>query len=241
MALRLRILAALVAAAGLLLTAAPPAESATGPVYAGRGWKVWTDNGIYSLNPDPYTIVFADTAARTKLKPYLLKPAAQASTVTGVQITVTDLIDTTPALHLPSTAPDHRLLQLPAHRRSRHVAGPRLPPDRRRLRVGRPHAHRLRVLDVPELVLHGRGQERRLPVERHHPRTRPQPRPRPRHRRLERRRHREARRMRRDRHRHQAHHVRSARRLPQPHRRRPLHTPFDEPGLRQLAANWYLR
>ncbi|WP_329215255.1 M12 family metallo-peptidase [Streptomyces sp. NBC_01485] len=102
MALRLRILAALVAAAGLLLTAAPPAESATGPVYAGRGWKVWTDNGIYSLNPDPYTIVFADTAARTKLKPYLLKPAAQASTVTGVQITVTDLIDTTPAGTCPA-------------------------------------------------------------------------------------------------------------------------------------------
>ncbi|MEU3613510.1 hypothetical protein ABZ725_14500 [Streptomyces sp. NPDC006872] len=107
MALRLRFLLALVAAAGLLFAAAPPASPAAAPAYSGTGWKIWTGAGIYSLNPDPYTIVFADTAARTKLKPYLGKPAAQASTVTGVQITVTDTIDTTPTDTCP---PRHRII-----------------------------------------------------------------------------------------------------------------------------------
>lgn len=102
-----RPLAALAVAAGLLLAAASPATPAAGPVYAGRGWKIWTGAGIYSLNPDPYQIVFADETARTNLKPYLIKPAAQASTVTGVQITVTDLLDATPAGICPSR---HRII-----------------------------------------------------------------------------------------------------------------------------------
>jgi hypothetical protein len=95
--LRARTLAVLAAVVALFFAAASPAEAADAPVYAGRGWKIWTSAGIYSLNPDPYTIVWADAEARTKLKPYLIKPAAQASTVTGVQITVSDTIDTTPA------------------------------------------------------------------------------------------------------------------------------------------------
>lgn len=108
MALRLRTLLAAVAAAGLLLATAPPAHTAsTTPVYSGRGWKIWTSAGIYSLNPDPYTIVFADTTARDKLKPYLTKPAAQATTVTDIQITVSDLIDTTPAGTCP---PRHHII-----------------------------------------------------------------------------------------------------------------------------------
>lgn len=105
--LRARTLAVLVCAAGLLLASAPPAEPATGPVYSGRGWQIGTRWQIFSLNPDPYTIVWADTAARDKLKPYLTKPAAQATAVTGVQITVTDTIDTTPADVCPSR---HRIV-----------------------------------------------------------------------------------------------------------------------------------
>lgn len=79
----------------------------TGPVYEGTGWKANTDNGIYSLNPDPYEIVFADTTARTKLKSYFLRPAAQADAVTGVTITVTDTIDLTPRGICP---PRHRIV-----------------------------------------------------------------------------------------------------------------------------------
>lgn len=105
--LRLRLLLALATAAGLLLAAAPPANTATAPAYAGRGWKIWTGAGIYSLNPDPYTIVWADATARDKLKPYLLKPAAQATTITDIQITVSDLIDTTPAGTCPTR---HRII-----------------------------------------------------------------------------------------------------------------------------------
>jgi hypothetical protein len=91
----------------LLLVAAPPAESATAPVYSGTGWKILTSHGIYSLHPDPYEIVFADTAARSKLKQYFAKPAAQATAATGVQIRVTDTIDTTPVGNCP---PRHRIV-----------------------------------------------------------------------------------------------------------------------------------
>ncbi|MGW2048554.1 hypothetical protein ACWCPF_25730 [Streptomyces sp. NPDC001858] len=107
MALRLRILLALVAAAGLLFAAAPPASPAAAPIYSGTGWKIATRWGIYSLNPDPYTVVWADTAARTKLKPYMTKSAAHATSVTGVQITVSDTIDTSPADVCPAR---HRIV-----------------------------------------------------------------------------------------------------------------------------------
>ena len=94
-------------AAALIVAMAAPAESATSPVYSGRGWQIWTEQGIYSLNPDPYEIVWADATARSKLKPYLGKPAAQVTAVTGVQITVTDTIDLTPADLCPSR---HRIV-----------------------------------------------------------------------------------------------------------------------------------
>jgi hypothetical protein len=102
----LRALAVAAVAAVLLLAAAPPAEAAT-PVYSGRGWKIDTGRGIYSLNPDPYQVVWADETARSKLKPYFTKPAAQASTVTGVQFTVTDLIDTSDNTGCPTR---HRIV-----------------------------------------------------------------------------------------------------------------------------------
>lgn len=102
-----RALAVTVAAAALLLSSTPPAGAATPPVYNGRGWKILTSEGIYSLHPDPYEIVFADTTARAKLKAYLIKPAAQVTSVTGVQVTVTDTIDLTPADVCP---PRHRIV-----------------------------------------------------------------------------------------------------------------------------------
>lgn len=105
--MRSRFLAVFALAAGLLFVSAPPADSATGPVYSGRGWKIETGEGIYSLSPDPYEIVWADTTARSKLKGYFTKPAAQVTTVTGVQITVTDLIDTTPVETCPAR---HRIV-----------------------------------------------------------------------------------------------------------------------------------
>jgi hypothetical protein len=111
----LRALAVSAATTVLLLAATPPAESATGPVYSGRGWKIETSQGIYSLNPDPYEIVFADETARTKLKPYLTKPAAQVLAVTGVQVTVTDAIDATPIEDCP---PRHRIVVHYAYRPS---------------------------------------------------------------------------------------------------------------------------
>lgn len=93
--------------AGLTATApAAHAETAT-PVYSGTGWKAWTSLGIYSINPDPYTVVFADTTARSMLTNYLTGPAAQISTVTGVPVTVSTTIDTTPVGTCP---PRHRIV-----------------------------------------------------------------------------------------------------------------------------------
>ncbi|MFM9703610.1 hypothetical protein [Streptomyces galilaeus] len=105
--LRARFLAPLALAVGLLFATAPPAESATALVYSGTGWKILTSQGIYSLHPDAYEVVFADSTARSKLKPYFAKPAAQVTSVTGVQIRVTDAIDTTPAGSCPAR---HRIV-----------------------------------------------------------------------------------------------------------------------------------
>lgn len=96
-----------VLAAVLLLAVASPASAATAPVYAGAGWRAETGQGIYSLAPDGYTIVFADTTARSKLKGYFAKPAAQVVSVTGVPVTVTDLIDATPVTACPAR---HRIV-----------------------------------------------------------------------------------------------------------------------------------
>jgi hypothetical protein len=100
-------LAALLTAATTLLATPSTGAAATGPVYEGRGWRINTVKGIYSLSPDPYEIVFADTTARTRLTPYLTRPAAQITAITGVQVTVTTLIDTTPRDQCP---PRHRIV-----------------------------------------------------------------------------------------------------------------------------------
>lgn len=102
---RARTLAALTAttAAVLTLTATPahPAASA-GPVYSGKGWKIYTASGIHNLPPQPFVIVFANATARTKLAPYFKKPAAQIKTVTGVTFTVSSTLDTTPVGTCPT-------------------------------------------------------------------------------------------------------------------------------------------
>lgn len=94
-----RILAITLALAGLLtgyLIAAPATHATTTtPTYTGTGWKAWTSNGIYSLSPQPYTIVFADPTARAKLAPYFTGPAAQVTTSVGVPINVSLTFDLT--------------------------------------------------------------------------------------------------------------------------------------------------
>jgi hypothetical protein len=102
-----RAVSVLAATAALLLASAPSAESATMPVYSGTGWKIATGDGIYSLHPDPYEIVWADSTARSMLKGYMAKPAGQVAAVTGVQVAVTDTIDLTPADVCP---PRHRIV-----------------------------------------------------------------------------------------------------------------------------------
>jgi hypothetical protein len=99
-----RLLLPLTAAAAVLtLTAA----TTTTPVYQGYGWKAWTANSIYSLSPEPYTIVFADTTARAQLTPYLTGPATQVTSSVGVPITVTTTLDTTPTNACPAK---HRIV-----------------------------------------------------------------------------------------------------------------------------------
>ena len=96
-------LAAITAAlCAILAASAPPAHAATTPVYQGTGWKAETDSfHIYSLAPGPYTVVFANETARTKLAGYFTKPAGQVTSSVGVPVTVTTTIDTTPATSCP--------------------------------------------------------------------------------------------------------------------------------------------
>ncbi|MFF8910596.1 zinc metalloprotease [Streptomyces olivaceoviridis] len=101
-----RTLAALIAASltalALLLAGATDARAATTPGYKGTGWKADTANGIYSISPDPYTVVFANTTARSKLSKYFTGPSAQLAGI-GIRVAVSTTIDTSttacPARH----------------------------------------------------------------------------------------------------------------------------------------------
>lgn len=106
--MRFRILAAATVAVAALAVLAAPAQSATTePVYSGTGWKALTSHGIYSIAPDPYTIVFANVEARAVLKPYFTNTATKITAITGVPVVVTDIIDTTPVGSCPSR---HRII-----------------------------------------------------------------------------------------------------------------------------------
>jgi hypothetical protein len=96
--------ALLPAAAATATVLALTAATTPAPVYKGVGWKAWTSNGIEALSPQPYTIVFADATARSKLAGYFKSPAAQVTTSVGVKLTVSSTLDTTkrgtcPAYH----------------------------------------------------------------------------------------------------------------------------------------------
>lgn len=97
-----RILTLLALVTVLLAGAFTPTAHATSPVYAGPGWKALTKDNIYSLSPDPYQVVFADTTARTRLAKYFKIPAIQVTRTVGVPITVTTTIDTTPTSTCPT-------------------------------------------------------------------------------------------------------------------------------------------
>lgn len=102
------ITAAVVAVLALLLAGTTTARATTtSPVYKGTGWKAETADGIYSLAPDGYTIVFADTTARTKLAKYFTTPAAQVTSSVGVLITVSTTLDTSAATSCPAR---HRIV-----------------------------------------------------------------------------------------------------------------------------------
>lgn len=106
----IRVLTTAIAAAVFLVLAGltTPANAATTtPVYSGKGWKALTSKSIYSISPDPYVIVFANSTARTKLTKYLTGPAGQITTITGVKVTVTTLLDTTPTSTCPGR---HRIV-----------------------------------------------------------------------------------------------------------------------------------
>ncbi|MFE1451954.1 zinc metalloprotease [Streptomyces olivaceoviridis] len=92
----LAVLAGILTALALLLAGATDARAATTPVYKGTGWKADTANGIYSISPDPYTIVFANTTARSKLSKYFTGPSAQLAGI-GIKVTVSTTIDTSTA------------------------------------------------------------------------------------------------------------------------------------------------
>ncbi|WP_416520091.1 hypothetical protein [Streptomyces achromogenes] len=85
--------ASVITVLALLLAGATSARAATTPVYKGTGWKADTANGIYSISPDPYTVVFADMTARTKLSRYFTGPAAQLAGL-GIKVIVSTTIDT---------------------------------------------------------------------------------------------------------------------------------------------------
>ncbi|WP_407563300.1 hypothetical protein [Streptomyces sp. 184] len=89
---RVRVLVTAAVMGALLALSAAPAGAAESPVYSGHGWKALTSDGIYSISPDPYTIVFASEAGRDRLSPYLKKAATQITEVTGVQVTVSPVI-----------------------------------------------------------------------------------------------------------------------------------------------------
>ncbi|MEU8469540.1 hypothetical protein AB0F30_16725 [Streptomyces sp. NPDC029006] len=99
--------AAILTITALLLASTTARGATTTPLYASTGWKAETAQGIYSLSPDPYTIVFADDTARTKLAGYFTEPASQVTTSVGVPITVTTTLDTTPVGSCPAR---HRII-----------------------------------------------------------------------------------------------------------------------------------
>ncbi|GGU62330.1 hypothetical protein [Streptomyces lavendofoliae] len=91
------ILTAVTAALTAVVAApSPTAAVTTTPTYEGRGWRAWTERGIYSIADEPYTIAFADPAGQSVLTRYYQRIAAHFTEVTGIPMTVTTTLDLTP-------------------------------------------------------------------------------------------------------------------------------------------------
>ncbi|MEU9014297.1 hypothetical protein AB0D12_31910 [Streptomyces sp. NPDC048479] len=99
---RARITAVLTALTAVTFTLTAMPAQAAGPAYSGKGWKANTTAGVYSFGNWPYTIVYADATARTKLRGYFNAPAAQLTSVTGLKFTNSTIIDTTPVGSCPA-------------------------------------------------------------------------------------------------------------------------------------------
>lgn len=110
-------------AAAFALVASPAAVN-TEPQYSGTGWLATLDQPIQSIHPDGYEIVFASHAARIVVRPYLTGPAAQITAITGVPVTVTTKLDTTPvgtcpARHRIIVTYEHQPMGLPGYSQAR--------------------------------------------------------------------------------------------------------------------------
>lgn len=79
-----------------------PRRAAPGPVYEGRGWDLMNEDGLRSMGPGPFRIVFTSEEARQRVAPYLLGPARQLTEVTGTEFQVTDTIAAAPAGDCPT-------------------------------------------------------------------------------------------------------------------------------------------
>jgi hypothetical protein len=78
-------------AAAAVIGAPTRAHAATGPVYAGPGWKI-NSGWITHIDTKPWVIAFNDPASRAKLTPYLKNTAAELTSYLGVKFTVSTRI-----------------------------------------------------------------------------------------------------------------------------------------------------
>ncbi|MGW3400306.1 hypothetical protein [Streptomyces zhihengii] len=115
----------LATAATVTATTAMAAISAPpGPVYSGAGWIAELDQPIRSIHPGGYEIVFADHRARIFARPYFSRAAAQITVLTGIPVTLTTKIDTTPvgtcpARHRIIVTMEHQPMGLPGYSQAR--------------------------------------------------------------------------------------------------------------------------
>ena len=131
MRLRTRLGAILTAAAALLIgTATTAAPTIPEPTYSGAGWLATVDQPIRSIHPDGYEIAFADHRARIFARPYFSRAAAHITTLTGIPITLTTKIDTTPVGTCPTrhrivVTMEHQPMGLPGYSQARPCWDPR--------------------------------------------------------------------------------------------------------------------
>lgn len=62
-------------------------------VYSGTGWKIFTSNGVYSLNPGGRYVITWDTAAARDKMSKTLEPALAQLRTTGLDIFITTFVE----------------------------------------------------------------------------------------------------------------------------------------------------